>query len=100
MGSATVFDAFVAKKLANVRHRLRVDVAALRESLHAVARLLWDSGERTVPLAAVKQAVGDDRYALDQSIAHALVDESLLNRDLADRREHTSVRRSMRWADT
>jgi len=74
-------DVYVAKALSRISRRLRMDDAELRRRVQALAAALWDADARTIPLGEAKEIVKDDPLELDRSIALALAEEGVLDRD-------------------
>ena len=81
-GGVAVFEAWVARKLHNVRERLQLDAAVITKALHQIARELWACGSRSIAIEDAMRVACDDPRDTDASLAHAFVDEGLLDRDL------------------
>ena len=78
-----VFEAWVARKLHNVRERMHLDVAVIAKALHQIARELWESGSRSITLDGAMCVARDDPRDTDASLAYAFIDEGLFDRDTA-----------------
>lgn len=79
---------YLTQAIDRIRDRLRLDPTALRARLRDLARAYWAENTRALALTDVKQILGDDPLALDNSVAYALEDEGIFDRDrLADATE-------------
>lgn len=81
-GGVAVFEAWVARKLRNVRERLQLDAAVVAKALCQIARELWQADSRSITLKDAMRLALDDPRDTDASLAHAFVDEGLFDRDM------------------
>jgi hypothetical protein len=74
-------DSYLTKALLRISKRLRMDEVELRRRVRLLASALWSGDARTIPLDEAKEIVEDDPLELDRSIALALAEEGILDRD-------------------
>lgn len=72
---------YLTQAIGRIRDRLRLDPEALRDRIRNLSMAYWLQGNRALPLHEAKQIVGDHALALDTSVAYALEDEGVLDRD-------------------